>query len=246
MSGQIHTGRLRWGRIVGVLLALALILWIAVAGVRAVVGLFRGDPCSVTVGSRTVDLSADQAEAAALAVVRRPTTASIAKAADLSSSDAGVVWRALTGRSRHALTCTTGGGGGGSAKLSSRGLTARAEAVRAVILRDFPHVPLGGYAPGGVHTGHQKGSAHYEGRAIDAFVRPISAANKQRGWALAQYLVARADRLHLATVIFDGWIWTHDRADEGWRRYVIDLSKTPKRFHPTLMHRDHVHVDVPR
>jgi len=63
---------------------------------------------------------------------------------------------------------------------------------------------LGGFEPGGVSTGHMEGSAHYEGRAIDVFVRPVSPANKVRGWAIAQYLVAQADRLHLQTVIFDG------------------------------------------
>ena len=40
-----------------------------------------------------------------------------------------------------------------------------------------------------------EGSAHYEGRAVDVFVRPISAANTKRGWAIAHYLVAQADRL---------------------------------------------------
>ena len=50
---------------------------------------------------------------------------------------------------------------------------------------------------GGVASGHMEGSAHYEGRAIDIFVRPISAENRQRGWAIAQYLVAQADRLDI-------------------------------------------------
>ena len=65
-----------------------------------------------------------------------------------------------------------------------------------------------------------EGSAHYEGRAVDIFVRPISPANKVRGWAIAQYLVAQADRLDIKTVIFDGRIWTAGRkSGDGWRDY---------------------------
>ena len=63
----------------------------------------------------------------------------------------------------------------------------------------FGALPLGGFAPGGVSTGHMKGSAHYEGRALDVFVRPISAANKRTGWAIASYLVAHASRLGSTT-----------------------------------------------
>ena len=44
-----------------------------------------------------------------------------------------------------------------------------------------------------------EGSAHYEGRAIDIFFRPINAENRKRGWAIASYLVAHADRLSTST-----------------------------------------------
>ena len=66
-----------------------------------------------------------------------------------------------------------------------------------------------------------EGSAHYEGRAIDVFVRPIDADNRSRGWAIAQYLVAQADRLDIQTVIFDDRIWTAAgvRSGNGWRDY---------------------------
>ena len=87
----------------------------------------------------------------------------------------------------------------------------RADAVRRDLLARFPDLPLGGFAPGGVSTGHMEGSAHYEGRAIDVFVRPVSAANRTRGWAIAQYLVSQADRLAIRTVIFDDRIWTAGR-----------------------------------
>ena len=124
------------------------------------------------------------------------------------------------------------------------GLTKRAERVRADMAARFGDLPLGGFAPGGVHSGHMPGSAHYEGRAIDTFFRPITRTNKNRGWALAQYLVANADRLNIDTVIFDGRIWTARRGLQGWRTYtVMHAGKSASKV-KILEHRDHVHVDV--
>ena len=87
-----------------------------------------------------------------------------------------------------------------------------------------------------------EGSAHYEGRAIDVFVRPVNATNRVRGWAMAQYLVSQADRMDIRTVIFDDRIWTAgDRSGDGWRDYdPPEGSGDPA----ILEHRDHVHVDV--
>jgi hypothetical protein len=87
-----------------------------------------------------------------------------------------------------------------------------------------------------------KGSAHYEGRAIDIFVRPRNEANNRRGWAIAYYLVAQADRLRIEHVIFDDMIWTSGRrSEDGWRDYDPGDAKGDR---AVLEHRDHVHVDV--
>jgi hypothetical protein len=96
-----------------------------------------------------------------------------------------------------------------------------------------------------VRTGHIAGSAHYDGRAVDVFFRPVNEANQRRGWALAQYLVAHADRLGLDHVIFDGRIWSRGRSEQGWREYDApgDASDSPE-TRAILEHRDHVHVDV--
>ena len=81
------------------------------------------------------------------------------------------------------------------------------------------------------------------GDAIDVFVRPISAENKQRGWAMATWLVANADRLDINTVIFDDRIWrAGSRSDDGWTDYRVPSSSRGDRR--ILEHRDHVHVDV--
>jgi hypothetical protein len=125
---------------------------------------------------------------------------------------------------------------------AGNGLTPRANAVRKDVERAFGELPLGGFAPEGVRDGHQEGSTHYEGRAVDIFVRPTNEANNRKGWAIAQYLVAHADRLDVQHVIFDAKIWSAGaRSAQGWRDY--DPGDRPG-DREVLEHRDHVHVDV--
>lgn len=133
-------------------------------------------------------------------------------------------------------------GDAGPPELNDAGLTATANDVRRELNAVFADPPLGGFAPKGVSTGHMEGSAHYSGRAIDVFVRPINEANNRRGWAVAAYLVAQAERLDIETVIFDKRIWQASRSDEGWRDYRVPSSSRGDRA--ILEHRDHVHVDV--
>jgi hypothetical protein len=149
---------------------------------------------------------------------------------------------ALTGNSPAAFSCRLHDADTADATLEKSGLTARADDVRRDLVARFPDQPLGGFAPGGVSTGHMEGSAHYDGRAIDVFVRPVSPTNRTRGWAIAQYLVSQAQRLEIKTVIFDDRIWTSgDRSGDGWRDYdPPERSGDPA----ILEHRDHVHVDV--
>lgn len=155
-------------------------------------------------------------------------------------NDARALASALTGNSPEALVCTVDDDANeASADLTDSGLTKRADVVRRDVEARFAPVPLGGFAPGGVNSGHMEGSAHYDGRAVDIFVRPINAPNKQRGWAIAQYLVANADRLTVQTVIFDDRIWRAGR--EEWRNYDPPSSAGDQAI---LEHRDHVHVDV--
>ena len=158
-------------------------------------------------------------------------------------ADARVLASALTGQSFHAFSCSVDDDAdAASRKLTKIGLTRRAAAVRREIEAVFGDLPLGGFAAGGVRDGHMEGSAHYDGRAIDIFVRPISEQNKERGWAIAQYLVAQADRLDVQTVIFDDRIWrAGSRSDDGWRDYDPPRSSGDRAI---LEHRDHVHVDV--
>ena len=158
-------------------------------------------------------------------------------------ADARVLASALTGQSFHAFSCSVDDDAeAASRKLTKIGLTRRAAAVRREVEAVFGDLPLGGFAAGGVRDGHMEGSAHYDGRAIDIFVRPISEQNKEHGWAIAQYLVAQADRLDVQTVIFDDGIWrAGSPSDDGWRNYDPPRSSGDRAI---LEHRDHVHVDV--
>ena len=159
-------------------------------------------------------------------------------------ADARVLASALTGNSPHAFSCRLGGTPERGARQAHR-RPASPTAPRSCDARSTRSSTTRRWAasrPGGVSTGHMEGSAHYDGRAVDVFVRPISAENKIRGWAIAQYLVAQADRLDIQTVIFDARIWTAgERSGDGWRDY--DPPDEPG-DRAILEHRDHVHVDV--
>ena len=151
--------------------------------------------------------------------------------------------RALLGHDDGVLTCTVPltGSPGDREDPNGLGLTPRADEVRASMREVYGKQILGGFAPRGVTDGHIDGSAHYEGRAIDVFFRPVSAENQRLGWQQALWAVAHAERLDLATVIFDRRSWTTQRSLQGWRDYRHPSGDTDN---PVLMHEDHVHVDV--
>ena len=121
------------------------------------------------------------------------------------------------------------------------GLTPRAEVVRVAMREVFGKQILGGFEPRGVDSGHVDGSAHYEGRAIDVFFRPITPRTSSADGPQAAWTVAHADQLSVATVIFDRAIWTARRSVSGWRDYEHPGGPTDD---PILLHEDHVHVDV--
>lgn len=157
-------------------------------------------------------------------------------------ADARVLASALTGNSPAALACTVPGGSYAAQQPGASGLTPRAAAVRRSLEGVFGRQALGGFAPGGVRTGHVSGSAHYDGRALDVFVRPAGDPTQNRkGWAIAQWAVANAPALAVTTVIYDDRIWTAQRGGEGWRPYdAPERSGDPA----VLRHLDHVHIDV--
>ena len=164
---------------------------------------------------------------------------------DVATPDAEQVAlaEALLGHDNGALTCTVPltGTVGDRQDPTGLGLTPRADGVRASMREVFGKQILGGFSPRGVTSGHIEGSAHYEGRAVDIFFRPVTRDNQRLGWQQALWAVAHAERLDLATVIFDRRVWTGRRSLQGWRDYRHPSGETDN---PVLMHEDHVHVDV--
>ena len=122
------------------------------------------------------------------------------------------------------------------------GLVPRAQVLRRAWTRRFGPLPAGGFAAGGVSSGHVDSSSHYDGRAVDVFFRPLGdRAQARRGWVFAQWLAAHADDYDVLSVIYADRIWTSWASGAGWRPYV---HPSGNRRNPVLRHLDHVHVAV--
>ncbi|RCV57464.1 hypothetical protein DEF23_02680 [Marinitenerispora sediminis] len=205
-----------------------------------------GPECGVRTGSDTVGLTLDEARRATTAVALEAGGAEAGTAgADTAGIDPAVLDLLREGPADDAgpvLSCRAAPATGLAAEeLTESGLTPRAERVRTAMAEVFGEQSLGGFEPGGVSDGHGSDSAHYDGRAIDVFYRPVDEENRRAGWLLAHWLVAHAEELDLAVVIFDDRIWSTRFSQGGWRDY-----RSADFDNDILQHRDHVHVDVQR
>lgn len=207
-----------------------------------------GHACAVTGAGRSVPLglhdtaSASTAVASVLRAGGSPEELRDAARATLpgvGADDLRLVVDALTGRREAALSCGYDVPEVARERLGSSGLTPRAQRALDRLEAELGEQSLGGFAPGGVRTGHIPGSAHYDGRAIDIFFRPITEQNQRAGWTVAHWAVAHAAGLDVATVIYDRRIWTAQTGQ--WRTYHHPGGPTDN---PILLHLDHVHVDV--
>lgn len=162
---------------------------------------------------------------------------------DLPPEQAATVVRSLLGNpSTQRLTCSYARLGVEPEEAGPSGLTPRARRLRTAWAEVFGDLPEGGFARGGVDSGHVDSSSHYDGRAVDVFFRPVGdAEERRRARVFAQWLVAHAQEYNVLSVIFADQIWTSWAAYAGWREYV---HPSGNRTDPVLRHLDHVHVAV--
>ncbi len=140
----------------------------------------------------------------------------------------------LTGWSPATLACSVDTSGHRVQTVGEAGFTKRAESVRRDLTASFGSYQMSTYqSPAGTGT-------HDRGIAVDVFAPMADGKGSPTGWAMAHYLVANADRLAVAMVIYDDRIWTARRAAEGWREYRHPSGSTTA----TDRHLDHLHVEV--
>jgi hypothetical protein len=109
-------------------------------------------------------------------------SATVAAVLEVPAPDALVVSRSLLVAPQAArLACSVTRADVSPERLGRSGLTPRAQQLRRAWTQAFGALPAGGFARGGVRSGHVDNSAHYEGRAIDVFFRR-STAPRNAGW----------------------------------------------------------------
>ena len=187
---------------------------------------------TLAAGVRDVERGRARLEAAVARAAPDVTPAQVTDAAD-----------SLLGlRPGNRLTCSHPRATVEPQRMARDGLTPRANALRRAWTRVFGPLVAGGFAGGGISSGHVDGSSHYDGRAIDVFFRPLGdKEQRRRGHVFAQWLVAHGERYHILSVIYADKIWTSWAAFFGWRDYVHPSGDTRN---PVLRHLDHVHVAV--
>ena len=188
---------------------------------------------TLAAGVRDVERGRDRVEAAVAEAA--PDDVTPEQVADAADSLLGL-------RPGNQLTCSHPRLDVDPERMGRNGLTPRANTLRRAWTRVFGPIISGGFAGGGISSGHVDGSSHYDGRAVDVFFRPLGDdEQRRRGHVFAQWLVAHAERYHVLSVIYADRIWTSWAAFFGWRDYIHPSGPTRD---PVLRHLDHVHVAV--
>lgn len=235
-------GGSRSGVGVGLLAVLVLALLGAVAVIAVPPLVASASACTVSTADGEIGLSADEARAATTAVAREAQGATAPESRDIAPAVREQLTQGPPDDAGPSLTCRVDPAPDLQVEeITATGLTPRAEQVRHAMGEVFGEQPLGGFAPGGVDSGHGAESTHYEGRGVDVFYRPVTEENRRDGWLLAHWLVAHAETLDVQYVIFDDHYWSVRQSSRGWRDY-----RAPSPSSEVSRHLDHVHIDVLR
>jgi hypothetical protein len=150
-------------------------------------------------------------------------------------AEARVLASALAGWSPATLSCSITHREFAAQAPDADGFTPRAQRVAAELRTWF-----GSDTPVGTYRTAAGTSTHDRGLALDVFFPMQDGGGGRQGWAAAHWLVAHAQRLGVAVVIYDDKIWSARRGAEGWRDYTHPSGSTSV----TDRHLDHIHVDV--
>ena len=149
--------------------------------------------------------------------------------------DARVLASSLAGWSPSSLSCAVSPSGFPAEQPDESGFTPRAQSVGDELRTWFgADTPISTYQTSGGTSTHDRGLA------LDVFFPMEDGSGGREGWAAAHWLVANAERLGIAVVIYDDKIWSARRGGQGWRDYQHPSGSTTA----TDRHLDHIHVDV--
>lgn len=150
-------------------------------------------------------------------------------------ADATVLAAVLTGGVSGGLSCALRTEDVSAQEPGRAGLTPRAEAVRAELVRVFG-ADLGVAAEAASAAGQRSPTP---GRALVINVGS-AAAERRAAWAQALWLVAAAERLDIASVSYDGRTWSAASSARGWQSASSAAPAAPAAAAP----RDRVRVEV--
>ncbi|TWE27572.1 transglycosylase SLT domain-containing protein [Prauserella muralis] len=85
-------------------------------------------------------------------------------------------------------------------------------------------------------------SDHPKGKACDVFFQPDNPADVERGWGVANWLIARQAHFGVRYLIWQGQYWSAE--NPTWVPYQSDVYGCPNPANVTGCHYDHIHISM--
>lgn len=119
-----------------------------------------------------------------------------------------------------ALSCAFKATKAKTEKKGKNGLTPRADKVRLGLLDAFGSMKTSGYGKSAEKTD----AVETAGRSVEIWPKNGKKVDRETGWVLANWLVARGSTYHVHTVTFDGHTW---RPSTGWKAHPVPAAEPP-------------------